>query len=96
MALKKLEELGFKPCRGCEKDECGKEVAEILKEIEGSEAKREILELLIEALSEPDPRELLVYGMYVKKQLVTERCTKRKDVIEKTMEQLKKAIGGKK
>lgn len=95
MALRKLEDLGFKPGKASVKDEECKDVAEILKEIEGSEAKKEILELLIEALSEPDPRELLVYGMYVKKHLVPDRCTRQKDIIEKTMEQLKKAVGGK-
>jgi hypothetical protein len=95
MVLRKLEELGYKPVKEVEKKESDKEITEILKEIEGSEAKKEILELLIEALSESDPRELLIYGMYVKKTLVTERCTKKKDVIEKTMELLKKSLGKK-
>jgi hypothetical protein len=95
MVLKKLEDLGYKPSKGAKKEDDGKAVTEILKEIEGSDAKKEILELLIEALSEPDPRELLVYGMYVKKHLVPDRCTRQKDIIEKTMEQLKKTIGSK-
>ena len=61
MALKKLEELGYKPKKGTKKeDEQKKHTEEILKEVQSSEAKQEILNLLLEALSEPDPREILV------------------------------------
>ena len=62
MVLDKLEELGYKPKKRVEKD-VEDETADILKEIASSEAKKQILDLLIEALSEPDPREILIYGI---------------------------------
>ena len=93
LALKKLEELGYKPKKSNEKEETDKETLALLREIEKSETKKEILELLIEAVSESDPRELLIYGMYVKNRLGPERGTKQKDKIEKTFEKLKSAIG---
>ena len=96
MALKKLEELGYKPKKGTKKeDEQKKPTEEILKEVQSSEAKQEILNLLLEALSEPDPREILVYGMYVKKVFCPIIRAKQKDHIEKIMEMLKDAIGKK-
>jgi hypothetical protein len=95
MALKKLEELGYKPKKGARKDVSQKPTEEILKEIQNSEAKQEILELLLEALSEPDPREIMVYGMYVKKVFCPIIRAKQKDHIEKIMEMLKDAIGKK-
>ena len=60
MALKKLEELGYKPKKRVEKKDSEKEIAELLKNIENNEARKQILDLLIEALSEPDPREILI------------------------------------
>ena len=56
-------------------------------------AKQEILDLLLESLSEPDPREILIYGMYVKKCLSPIIRAKTKDNIEKTLELLKKTLG---
>lgn len=93
MVLKKLEELGYKPKKGIEKEDTANETADILKNIESSEAKQQILNLLLEALSEPDPREILIYGMYVKKIFSPIIRAKTKDNIEKTMELLIKAIG---
>jgi hypothetical protein len=93
MVLKKLEELGYKPKKGVEKEEDGTQIADILKNVQSSEAKQKILDLLIEALSEPDPREILIYGMYVKKIFSSIIRAKQKDHIEKTMELLTKAIG---
>lgn len=93
MVLKKLEELGYKPKKGIKKEEDGPQIADILKNVQSSEAKQKILDLLIEALSEPDPREILIYGMYVKKIFSSIIRAKQKDHIEKTMELLTKAIG---
>ena len=93
MVLKKLEELGYKPKKGVEKEEKNDQTADILKNIESNEAKKQILNLLLEALSEPDPREILIYGMYVKKCFSHIIRSKQKDNIEKTMELLKSALG---
>ena len=95
MVLKKLEELGYKPKKSAEKKDTETEIADILKNIESSEAKTQILDLLIEALAEPDPREILIYGMYVKKCFSPVLRPKTKDHIVKTMELLTKAIGKK-
>ncbi|MFC1486837.1 hypothetical protein ACFLRN_04020 [Thermoproteota archaeon] len=51
--------------------------------------------LLLEALSETDPREILIYGMYVKKVFSPIIWAKQKDHIEKTMEMLTSAISKK-
>ena len=93
LALKKLEELGYKPKKNIEKEDEATSTVEILKDVQGSEAKQEILNLLLESLSEPDPREILIYGMYVKKCFAPIIRAKTKDNIEKTMELLKKALG---
>ena len=94
MVLKKLEEMGYKP-KKCVDETCpDTETVALLKEIEKSKIKKHILELLIEAVSESDPREILIYGMYVKKKLGPERgATKQKDKIEKTLEKLMSTIG---
>jgi hypothetical protein len=93
MVLKKLEELGYKPKKSTEKEDKSNDIADILKNIKSSEAKQQILDLLLEALSEPDPREILIYGMYVKKAFRPAVRAKTKDHIEKTMELLTKAVG---
>lgn len=95
MILKKLEELGYKPKKGVKKEEKTNETADILKNIQSNEAKQQILNLLLEALSEVDPREILIYGMYVKKALSPIISTKRNNHIEKTMGLLIEAIGKK-
>ena len=92
MALKKLEELGYKPKKRFEKQE-EIETTEIIKEIQNSELKQEILNLLLESLSESDPREILIYGMYVKKCLSPIISVKAKDRIEKTLELLQESLG---
>ena len=95
MVLKKLEELGYKPKKGIEKKDTQDETLDILKNIQSSKAKQQILNLLLEALSETDPREILIYGMYVKKAFSPIIRAKQKDHIEKTMEMLTSAIGKK-
>ena len=92
LVLKKLEELGYKPKKVVEKEE-KVDTSDIIKNIQNSESKQQILNLLLEALSEPDPREILIYGMYVKKVFSPIIRAKTKDKIEKTMEMLSKAIG---
>jgi len=94
MALDKLEELGYKPRK---KPKIGKEGVEgeieaILQQVEGSEAKKRILNLLVEALSESDPREILIYGMYVKKHVTPVVPAMRKEKMEKTLEWLSEAV----
>ena len=86
--LKKLEELGYKPKKAEEKEETSAETEDILKNIKNSETKQQILNLLLEALSETDSREILVYGMYVKKYFSPIIGGKQKDNIEKTLELL--------
>ncbi|MCW4021611.1 MAG: hypothetical protein NWF02_00405 [Candidatus Bathyarchaeota archaeon] len=90
--LKKLEELGYKPKKAEEKEETNAETEDILKNIKNSETKQQILNLLLEALSETDPREILVYGMYVKKYFSPIIGGKQKDNIEKTLELLVEAL----
>jgi hypothetical protein len=93
MVLDKLEELGYKPKRGAKKEDEQKEIADILKNIQSNEVKQQILDLLLEALSEPDPREILIYGMYVKNCFSPIIRAKDKDHIEKTMKLLIEALG---
>ena len=90
--LKKLEELGYKPKKATEKEEPSAETEDILKNIKNSETKQQILNLLLEALSETDPREILIYGMYVKKYFSPIVGAKQKDNIEKTLELLVEAL----
>jgi len=91
VALDKLRELGYKPRK---KPEIGKEgeIESVLQQVEGSEARKQILNLLVEALSEADSREILVYGMYVKKHLAPMVPAARREKIEKTLEWLGEAI----
>ena len=93
MVLKKLEELGYKPKKAAEEEDNSAQVADILKNVKNNEAKQKILNLLLEALSETDPREILIYGMYVKKAFTPMIRAKQKDHIEKTLEMLEKAVG---
>ena len=90
--LKKLDELGYKPKKVEENKEQNAETDDILKNIKNSETKQQILNLLLEALSETDPREILVYGMYVKKYFSPIIGGKQKDNIEKTLELLIDAL----
>ena len=93
MVLKKLEELGYKPKKCIQTEDAQNSTTEILKDVQSSEEKQEILNLLLEALSEPDPREILIYGMYVKKCFSPIVRSTRKGSIEKTMELLKSTLG---
>ena len=95
MVLDKLEEMGFKPKKGAEKEDNIGDVEDVLRNIESSEAKQQILGLLLEALSETDPREILIYGMYVKKCFSPIVRSTRKGSIEKTMQLLTEALGKK-
>jgi len=90
--LKKLEELGYKPKKAEETQQVTSETDDILKNIKNSETKQQILNLLLEAISETDPREILVYGMYVKKYFSPIIGGKQKDNIEKTLELLGEAL----
>jgi len=90
--LKKLEELGYKPKKSTEQKDTSVQTEDILKNIKNSETKQQILNLLLEALSETDPREILVYGMYVKKYFSPIIGGKQKDNIEKTLELLVEAL----
>jgi hypothetical protein len=94
MALDKLKELGYKPRKkpAIEKEEIEVELETILKTIEDNETRKQILDLLVEALSESDPREILIYGMYVKKHLTSIVPAMHKEKIEKTLEWLSAAI----
>ena len=93
MVLKKLEELGYKPKKDTHKEKLKNETAEVLKGIENDETKKLIMNLLIEALAEDDPKEILIYGMFVKKRLSPDRGTRQKDKIQKTLDLLVSALG---
>lgn len=88
MALDKLEEMGYKP-RKREKER-GKKPVDI-EELSTNKTKQ-TLELLIEGFADPDPRELIIYGAYVKKHLAPFIPASREKRIEKTLEYLAKAI----
>jgi hypothetical protein len=90
--LKKLEELGYKPKKTTEQKDTSAQTEDVLKNIKNSQTKKQILNLLLEALSETDPREILVYGMYVKKYFSPIIGGKQKDNIEKTLELLVEAL----
>jgi hypothetical protein len=94
MALDKLKELGYKPREkpAIEEEKIEGELDAILQKVEESEAKKRILNLLVEALSEPDPREILIYGMYVKKNLTPTVPAMHGEKIEKTLEWLSDAV----
>jgi hypothetical protein len=95
MALDKLEEAGYKPRKKpirIENAKIEKEVENILKEVEKDETKKQIWNLLVEALSESNPREIIIYGMYVKKNLTPFVPAMREQKIEKTLEWLDAAI----
>lgn len=94
MALDKLRELGYKPRKkpSFEKEEIEVEIETILKTVEDSETRKRILNLLVEALSESDPREILIYGMYVKKHLTPIVPAMHKEKMERTLEWLGAAI----
>jgi hypothetical protein len=64
----------------------------LLQKIEKTKAKRESLDLLLEAFSEPNPIDILVYGMYVKKYLAFMVPAASQEKIEKTLSWLKDAI----
>jgi len=63
-----------------------------LQKIEETKAKRESLNLLLEAFSEQHPIDILIYGMYVKKHLAFIVPGASKEKIEKTLEWLSDAI----
>jgi Fe-S-cluster-containing dehydrogenase component len=64
----------------------------VLQKVEESEAKRKSLNLLIEALSEQNPIDVLIYGMYVKKHLSFIVPGASREKIENTVEWLSDAI----
>lgn len=93
MALDKLKELGYTPSKKPTAEEgIEGELETILKTVEENETKKQILNLLVEALSESDPREILIYGMYVKKNLTPVVPAMHSEKIEKTLEWLSKGI----
>ncbi len=96
MALDKLKESGVKPSQkaAAESKELENELKTVLQKVEKSEPKKRVLSLLFEALSESDAREILVYGMYVKKNLAPMIPASSEEKIEKTLEWLGKAIQG--
>jgi len=96
MALEKLKESGVKPNQksAVENKELENELKTILQKVEKSEPKKRVLSLLFEALSESDAKEILIYGMYVKKNLAPLVPASGEEKIEKTLEWLGKAIQG--
>jgi hypothetical protein len=94
MALDKLKESGYKPKKKptVENAKIESELENILKEVGENKTKKQILNLLLEALSEPNSREIMIYGMYVKKNLTPFVPAMRGEKLEKTLEWLDAAI----
>jgi carbon-monoxide dehydrogenase iron sulfur subunit len=69
-----------------------REVAALLQELSENEEKRESLNLLVDAFSEPKPLDVLIYGMYVKKHLAFMVPGASVEKIEKTLKWLGDAI----
>jgi len=63
-----------------------------LQKVEETKAKRESLNLLLEAFSEQNPIDILIYGMYVKKHLAFIVPGASREKIEKTLDWLSDAI----
>jgi carbon-monoxide dehydrogenase iron sulfur subunit len=61
-------------------------------QVKEKEAKRESLNLLLEAFSEPNPIDILIYGMYVKKHFAFIVPGASREKIERTLEWLGDAI----
>jgi len=68
------------------------ETTGFLQKVEETKAKRESLNLLLEAFSEQNPIDILIYGMYVKKHLAFIVPGASREKIEKTLEWLSDAI----
>jgi hypothetical protein len=94
MALDKLKEAGYKPQKKptVENAKIEGELENILKEVEEDKTKKQIMDLLLDALSEPNSREIIIYGMYVKKNLTPYVPAMREKKLEKTLEWLDAAI----
>ena len=86
MVWEQLEKMGLKP-KGKEKTKIEERKEEIEKFLEN---KRKILALLIESFSEEDPKEILVYGMYVKKNMASFVPASKDKRLEKAIEEFVK------
>jgi len=92
MSLDKLEEMGYKPKKT---DVAKEEKATSAKlELDRSRIRKETLDLFLEGLTDPDQRELIIYGMYVKKYLAPLTVRSPEERIEKTLEHLAKVKKG--
>lgn len=69
-----------------------REVSGFLQELSENEEKRESLNLLVDAFSEPQPLDVLIYGMYVKEHLAFMVPGSTVEKIEKTLKWLGDAI----
>ncbi len=94
MALDKLNEMGYKPKRepAVDSAQFEKELEDTLKAVKEDKTKKQILDLLLEAMSEPNPREIMIYGMYVKKNLTPYVPAMHDEKLEKTLSWLDAAI----
>ncbi len=89
--LKKLAEMGYKPKLEMEESKPSKEEIEaLLENVKNDKVKKQILSLLLEGLSEEDPKEILIYGMYVKKNITPIVSASSRERIERTIEYLEK------
>jgi len=84
MGWAQLKKIGLKPKR--------REKA-FLEKIRSDETKEKVLSLPVESFSERDIKEILVYGMYVKKNLAAFVPVSKERRLEKTLEWLENAIG---
>jgi hypothetical protein len=88
-ALKNLEDMGYKP----KKEKVTKhDVSESIHGKIEDKKKLQMLDLLIEGLTDSDAKEIIIYGMYVKKHLASMIPVSREKRVEKTLEFLQKMI----
>jgi len=94
MVWEYLEKMGYKPKKKKKpkREDSLRKFEAILEDIKYHKSRKRILNLLFEGFSESDPREIVVYGMYIKKNLAPFIPTSRDRRVEKTLEWLDEAI----
>ena len=91
--LEDLAKKGYKPKVKIERLRLPEDEANrLLKAVIEDKFKRDLLGLLLEGLTVEDPREILIYGMFVKKKVVPLVPALREERIEKTIKWLDEAV----
>jgi len=93
LALEELSKRGYKPKKRKITVEETK-VEEVLKRLREDDVKQLVLGLLVEGLSDPEPREILVYGAFVKRYLEPLVSGSVDERVVKTLKLLREALAG--